>query len=403
MEVSEVSEVSGFSVLFDECKDVNSYMSTLPDDLINLINLYFEEYYECYYMGDLLGITHGYNTQKKLPLNISNIAFGENYACLISDNILYVTGAFMSSYYQNYNFGLSEFAVHKLLLNNGGDKNNIHKYNYSKYVDKYIPLFDFASINERVRKIVCGNNHTVILTYTNNVYTFGDNSKGQLGISKNIKYNPVTLVEKDVTDICIYNSMTVILKDGCIYITYPNGTAGFYKLVTISNINKIYGFKERLMFIVNGNVYIITDKYTTLDKNKMFKNIGKRYPGIIQYDYNLYKIRDLTHVIDIISEHRFICKRFDTKEIFAISTSKIKLNISYRIDKVFNLFNYLIVFGRDSHIYTHNNSTFYEYLEINLPCNGINLSHFKNIKKIIYTSQNNISIIYNPNQTPPHP
>jgi len=38
--------------------------------------------------------------------------------------------------------------------------------------------------NEKVRKVACGQDHTIVLTDLNNCYAFGESSVGRLGIGK---------------------------------------------------------------------------------------------------------------------------------------------------------------------------------------------------------------------------
>ena len=51
---------------------------------------------------------------------------------------------------------------------------------------KVLPTLVPFSINERIKTVKCGNNHTAIITENDQLYTFGLNDWGQLGLG-NIK------------------------------------------------------------------------------------------------------------------------------------------------------------------------------------------------------------------------
>lgn len=104
-------------------------------------------------------------------------------------------------------------------------------------------------------QVVCGNRHTVALTYDNHVYSFGDNTVGQLGINHmSTSRNPPQLVKclsGTIKSIACGSSHTMILTSETVYGCGSNdyGQLGHEKLdentfmpmkLGIQNGNQLY-------------------------------------------------------------------------------------------------------------------------------------------------------------------
>jgi alpha-tubulin suppressor-like RCC1 family protein len=82
--------------------------------------------------------------------------------------------------------------------------------------------------NERISQIACGNFHTVLLKNNEEVYVFGRNYNGQLGLGHNNDQNVPQLLMKDenINQIACGSYHTVILKsNGNVYI-FGNNKVG---------------------------------------------------------------------------------------------------------------------------------------------------------------------------------
>lgn len=72
---------------------------------------------------------------------------------------------------------------------------------------------------KKVKEIACGKSHTIALTYLNEVYVWGNNSKGQLGLGHNIRqYTPCKLKFPDSVGI----KQVMCAGDYSMAITYLN-------------------------------------------------------------------------------------------------------------------------------------------------------------------------------------
>jgi alpha-tubulin suppressor-like RCC1 family protein len=89
-----------------------------------------------------------------------------------------------------------------------------------------------------ISQVSVGNNHSLVLTDTGQVYTFGNNGYGQLGLGKGIYGNRPTLIPR-------LNNISQI-------------ASGDYHSFAVNMNGKVYGFglnnKGQLGF---GDVYIV--------------------------------------------------------------------------------------------------------------------------------------------------
>ena len=63
-----------------------------------------------------------------------------------------------------------------------------------------------------IRQIACGHEHTLILTADNNVFVFGDNYFGQLGLNHNNRQNKPVFLMNEISQIVCGAYHTFIAK-----------------------------------------------------------------------------------------------------------------------------------------------------------------------------------------------
>lgn len=185
-------------------------------------------------LGD--GTNQNSNIPHQILSDIVSISAGKNHALAVTNNnTLMMWGS--NEYSQ---IGINgefinvpkETGIDIIKAFAGGDNSFYLKGNGTLYGcgknDKYQAGFDygfdivgFGEIEEvrdkDILDISVGENHTVMLDIKGNVYSWGDNSYGQLGISEDTPYVhkvPITGVEKIITK---YNSTFAIDKDGNTY------------------------------------------------------------------------------------------------------------------------------------------------------------------------------------------
>lgn len=119
----------------------------------------------------------------------------------------------------------------------------------------------------KVISIACGSKHTVVLTTEGRVFTFGNNSQGQLGDSK--REDAVTmpkivsdLLGTSITGISCGGRFTFAISNGIVYAFGLNNTGqlgiGSFKnsfaptiVKNISNVKAVYGGYEHSFFLVD--------------------------------------------------------------------------------------------------------------------------------------------------------
>ncbi|KAL0482019.1 ultraviolet-B receptor UVR8 [Acrasis kona] len=96
-------------------------------------------------------------------------------------------------------------------------------------ITEYIPTPVYMSghlNNIKISQISCGNEHTLVLSSDNKLFSFGSNQFGQLGIGAKVKQEPIAvpvtmsgvLLEKSISQIsCGAYHSVVVTKDGRVY------------------------------------------------------------------------------------------------------------------------------------------------------------------------------------------
>lgn len=89
-----------------------------------------------------------------------------------------------------------------------------------------------------IQQITIGIDHTVILGEDNNVFVFGDNAFGQLGLGHNeCEYSPIRLMDK-ISQIACGNFHTVIVRDNRDVLVFGNNAFGQLGLGNYDHQNK---------------------------------------------------------------------------------------------------------------------------------------------------------------------
>ena len=108
-------------------------------------------------------------------------------------------------------------------------------------------------------KIAVGNNHTLALDTTGNVYSFGSNTNGQLGNGTNTNNGTVTKIEglENIVKIVAYRNISMAIdKDGIAYVWGE----GYTKLPTkISFHTKVIDITGKLILAETGTVWNMTN------------------------------------------------------------------------------------------------------------------------------------------------
>ena len=124
-------------------------------------------------------------------IHIKQISCGKNFYIILDKNgILYSAGTnFFNEcgYYNNNNNNYNN--------NNINSNNNNINYNNENNLLSPKEIIGFRKFNENIIQIKCGFKHVICLSNKGNVYTFGNNSFGQLGI-KNKKFNDIYKIDK---------------------------------------------------------------------------------------------------------------------------------------------------------------------------------------------------------------
>jgi len=100
----------------------------------------------------------------------------------------------------------------------------------------------------KIKKIVCGNHHTVLLDEGGNAYAWGSNKFGQCGVNKKdeVIMEPTRVELNDVTDIATGGNHTFfLLKNGTVYACglakddrYPSKSDHEIKPVKVDGLDK---------------------------------------------------------------------------------------------------------------------------------------------------------------------
>ena len=127
------------------------------------------------------------------------------------------------------------------------------------YNDQNIPIkHQFKNI----RKICCGKSHSIILTISGKIYIWGGNFQGQLGIGNNIDQNiPQELELENIRKIC----------------------CGFFYSMALTNCGNIYVWGSNVYGQLGLGLDYGINQYIPL-KNKLLSNIKSIYCG---YDHSI--------------------------------------------------------------------------------------------------------------------
>ena len=111
-------------------------------------------------------------------------------------------------------------------------------------------------------QIAASNNHALVLTTEGEVFSFGNNNDGQLGLGHNFECNVPQLISNifDVIYISVSDKHSLILtSDGHVYMC-GNGN-NVFKQLNLKNIIQISaGFSHSLALSKDGKIYIIDSK-----------------------------------------------------------------------------------------------------------------------------------------------
>jgi len=114
-------------------------------------------------------------------------------------------------------------------------------------------------IFDDIIQIATSNNHALVLTADGEVYSFGNNDFGQLGLGHNFECNIPQLINNisDVIQISVSDKHSMLLtSDRNVYVC-DNGN-NLFKQVELDNIVKISaGFSHSLALTEDGKVYLI--------------------------------------------------------------------------------------------------------------------------------------------------
>ena len=167
----------------------------------------------------------------------------------------------------------------------------------------YLGLGDNININvptllmtdKTIRKIVCGDFHTLILKESGELFVFGDNGYGQLGLDDNDYRNVPTLlmIDKTIRKIVCGYYHTLILKESGELFVFGRNSDGQLGLDDNDDIN------VPTLLMINDNIISIngrsikkikwnSDKYHHLSKQKQLEI--KIFILVCNYYKNNYKI-----------------------------------------------------------------------------------------------------------------
>lgn len=125
--------------------------------------------------------------------------------------------------------------------------------------DNEIILPTLLTFNDNIKEIICGWNFTVFLTKTGRAYACGNNKYKQLGIAKIdiIIYSPelVTITDEKIVQVsCGASHSALLTVSGKLYIC---GDDRYNKLDVPTNFN------EKIMKVYSGKytIYVLTNKH----------------------------------------------------------------------------------------------------------------------------------------------
>ena len=258
-------------------------------DLLRLILLLSHKAGKLYTFGSnrrgQLGL--GDNINRNMPTevvpyrDVLSVSCGNNHTAFITDNKLYTFG--------------------NNLYNRLGINGNINRNNRAKINDPTLVEF-----NKWIVSVSCGGSHTAIITDEQNLYTFGGNYGGQLGLGHSGWNNRVirpTLVEFDknvVSVSCGKDHTAIITDDGKLY-TFGSNDRSQLGLGDFNNrdIPTLLNLPKKIVALSCGDVHtaIITEDgelYTfgnNHDGQLGLGNIrGKKRPVLVPFDTRIMSV-----------------------------------------------------------------------------------------------------------------
>ena len=107
--------------------------------------------------------------------------------------------------------------LYNLMLNGG------YEVNSSMNMDRLLEILELSGISANdIKQVACGNYHTLILKYDGSVYSSGNNNSGQLGLGTSsttyVTFNKAKNINNDVKQIaCGANHTFILKKDGSVW------------------------------------------------------------------------------------------------------------------------------------------------------------------------------------------
>ena len=201
-------------------------------------------------------------------INIKSISTGKNFAILLTN--------------KGICYGLGSNELGELGINNAS----------TKYCITPEEIIGLKKYNEQIIQISCGFKHTICLSDKGQVFSWGNNSYGQLGHETNNNYLPLPVIIEDS-----YSEIIRIIQI----------SAGFRSSFFLGSNRSIYYCGK-----INGkkaNVKI-PEKFDLLEKNQEIKDENEYSIVKIWCSYSLYKSVFYASIADI----RNISTKFKSKQ-----------------------------------------------------------------------------------------
>ena len=201
-------------------------------------------------------------------INIKSISTGKNFAILLTN--------------KGICYGLGSNELGELGINNAS----------IKYCITPEEIIELKKYNEQIIQISCGFKHTICLSDKGQVFSWGNNSYGQLGHETNNNYLPLPVIIEDS-----YSEIIRIIQI----------SAGFRSSFFLGSNRSIYYCGK-----INGkkaNVKI-PEKFDLLEKNQEIKDENEYSIVKIWCSYSLYKSVFYASIADI----RNISTKFKSKQ-----------------------------------------------------------------------------------------
>jgi alpha-tubulin suppressor-like RCC1 family protein len=194
--------------------------------------------------------------------NIKQIICGGDYTLILtSDNQIFASGN-----NENGQLGLDNFDINQSI--------------------EFIKINEFQLTRENIKQVACGFAHTIILTENNNIYGFGSNTSGQLGLNDDDNINLFTKIEwtnRNIKQIICEGDSTFILTDNNkIFASGRNnyGQLGFGNNDYVNEFTEIEWTNGNIKQIICGGEH----SFILTDNNKIFAS-GRNSFGQLGFDH----------------------------------------------------------------------------------------------------------------------